>query len=76
MSPAITSPDQETLKGSPLNRLTTTSDEAVHMERVTMKTPGSRTSVHAPVQASPGDEVRACICSNVDNQTVTVGSDV
>ena len=46
-SPAIKLPDQETLKGSPLNRLTTTSDEAVHMERVAMKSPGSRTSVYA-----------------------------
>ena len=46
-SPAIKPPDQETLKGSPLNRLTTTSDEAVHMERVAMKIPGIRTSVHA-----------------------------
>ena len=35
-SPAIKPPDQETLKGSSLHRLTTSSDNAIHVERVTM----------------------------------------
>ena len=35
-SPAIKSPEQETLKGSTLHRLPTRSDDAIHVERVTM----------------------------------------
>ena len=35
-SPAIKLSDQETLKGSTLRRLTTRSDDAIHVERVTI----------------------------------------